>query len=92
MGISKKSIGAFWKKQGKKGKFLSGNLEIPLPLLKKHAIEDQDGKRSVKIGVMIFNNSRKEEGSKQPDSRMKVILEDGISEEEESALWGETHA
>jgi uncharacterized protein (DUF736 family) len=50
-----KSIGALWLKESKSGtKFFSGNIEI-------------DGK---KIAIVIFRNTKKPEGSKQPDYRI----------------------
>lgn len=43
--------GALWLKNGKKGKFLSGQIEI----------------NGEKHGVLIFKNKNKREGTKQPD-------------------------
>lgn len=52
MGLKK--MGAMWLRQGKKGTFMSGQVEIG----------------GVKHSFMVFKNNRKQDGSKHPDYEM----------------------
>ena len=64
--MEKNDIGALWVKEGKKGKFFSGNVEI-------------DGQ---KVDIVIFKNTYKEEGSRQPDYKiLKSQPRQGVSEQ-----------
>lgn len=49
-----KAIGALWLKQGRKGKFMSGEIEIA----------------GTKYPVVIFKNDLKQPGEKTPDYRI----------------------
>ena len=62
-----REIGALWKRESSNQKYLSGKMKV-------------GGKE---VGVVIFTNRYKEEGSKQPDFR--VYLERERVEEEAAA-------
>ena len=51
---AEREIGALWKREGSNQKYLSGKLKV-------------DGKE---VGVVVFTNRNKAEGSNQPDFRM----------------------
>ena len=51
---AEREIGALWKREGSNQKYLSGKLKV-------------DGKE---VGVVVFTNRHKAEGSNQPDFRM----------------------
>lgn len=46
-----KKIGAFWLREGKKGKFMSGQVEVG----------------GQKVSLLVFKNNRKQPGEKYPD-------------------------
>ena len=75
----RKSVGAFWKQVSRDGKrtYLTGNIELT------------EGER---IKVVIFANSYKEEGSRQPDFMMYISKpreEKHSTESEKGQLYGE---
>ena len=51
---AEREIGALWKREGSNQKYLSGKLKV-------------DGQE---VGVVVFTNRHKAEGSNQPDFRM----------------------
>tara|TARA_Y100000310_G_C20687347_1_gene819952 strand:+ start:3679 stop:3930 length:252 start_codon:yes stop_codon:yes gene_type:complete len=51
---AEREIGALWKREGSNQKYLSGKLKV----------EGQE------VGVVVFTNRHKAEGSNQPDFRM----------------------
>ena len=63
-----REIGALWKRESSNQKYLSGKMKI----------------NGEEVGVVIFTNRYKEEGSKQPDFR--VYLERKREEEGEEAV------
>jgi hypothetical protein len=52
--------GGLWLKEGKKGKFFSGEMTF------------QYNGHPVTARVIIFRNTRKQEGTKQPDYSIKI--------------------
>ena len=88
-------IGAMWRK-GKTAKgdpFLSGNIRIPLDVVKAKMqsgdwMGKYDDKSQLEISFLVFKNHRKEEGSKQPDYQF-VVFEDNDQKEkdEDEAPW-----
>ena len=52
--MSDKNIGALWLKEGAKGKYFSGNVEI----------------NGQKTNIVIFRNTLKQPGEKTPDYRI----------------------
>ena len=66
-------LGALWVKDGKNGKFFSGNVEI-------------DGK---KTDIVVFKNTYKEEGSRQPDLKiLKSTPREGHPEKKAQEILG----
>jgi hypothetical protein len=57
-----RSIGGLWLKDGKNGKFMSGNID-----LKELAEQTSE---TEKIPIIIFKNDRKKEGENTPDYRI----------------------
>ena len=57
MGLKK--VGALWIKKGKKGTFMSGQLEL-------------EGRNGPKTTVFVFKNEKKEPGDKYPDYLINV--------------------
>jgi len=60
MSEERKSIGGLWLKDGKNGKYFSGEIEL----------------FGTKQHIFIFKNMYKEEGSNQPDYRILLPKED----------------
>ena len=56
-----KSIGSIWIKDGRNGKFLSGNIDL-------NEIKQQ-GAQGDKVYIVIFKNDRKMPGENTPDYR-----------------------
>jgi hypothetical protein len=73
-------IGALWRKgKDKNGNnFLSGVIDIPIEIVKANIVK-KEGKHYLKLNHLVFKNTKKEEGSKQPDYNLVVF-----SDEEES--------
>jgi len=70
--MPEQSIGALWVKEGKNGKYLSGNVEIG----------------GVKHAVIVFKNTLKKEGERTPDyrifaARAQSTERDPVSEKDE---------
>lgn len=62
-----KTIGALWLRQGRNGsKFMSGQIEL-------------QGRGGPKLSILVFKNSRKREGTKQPDYSINVSVDDSES-------------
>ncbi len=53
-----KEIGVLWRKEGKKGKYLSGTIDIGV---------------LGKVNVAIFPNEKTEEDDKKPDARIYLF-------------------
>jgi len=65
MAEERKSIGGLWLKDGKNGKYFSGEIEL----------------FGTKTHIFIFKNIYKEEGSKQPDYRIVLPREENSPSE-----------
>ena len=59
--MSDKNIGALWLKEGAKGKYFSGNVEI----------------NGQKTNIVVFKNTLKQPGEKTPDYRIFLQQERG---------------
>jgi len=64
--VSLRNIGALWLKEGKKGRFMAGELQL----------EGRDGPR---IKIMVFKNQEKKD--RQPDYRIVQSDDDGGDEQ-----------
>lgn len=70
---AEREIGALWKREGSNQKYLSGKLKV-------------DGQE---VGVVVFTNRNKAEGSNQPDFRMyrdKPMQKQEVQQEQEDVL------
>ncbi len=68
MGLDK--VGALWLKDGKKGKFMSGEIEVG----------------GAKVRVLVFKNTYHESGDKKPDYEVFVSDEEAKPERRPSQV------
>ena len=73
-----REIGALWKKDGQNQKYLSGKIKLPQSL------------GGAEMGVVVFTNRHKAEGSNQPDFRLYLDSKSAPAEEAQTEQAKET--